>query len=98
MTLIKRGVIYDGCPIAAKGTIRIKDGEVSIDTMHNLMVVDGKNFAALCDGGKNEQGEVKEIDERKYYCYLNFMNCLQFYQCQKYTERKLRSLPLKTRK
>jgi len=63
MTLIKRGVIYDGCPIAAKGTIRIKDGEVSIDTMHNLMVVDGKNFATLCDGGKNEQGEVKEIDE-----------------------------------
>eukprot|EP00026_Physarum_polycephalum_P012478 Phypoly_transcript_12791.p1 GENE.Phypoly_transcript_12791~~Phypoly_transcript_12791.p1 ORF type:complete len:326 (+),score=77.94 Phypoly_transcript_12791:42-1019(+) len=63
MTLMKRGVIYDGCPIVAKGTIRIKNGEISIDTMHNLMAVDGKSFAALCEGGKNEQGEVKEIDE-----------------------------------
>ena len=65
MTLLDRGVIYDGCPIVAKGTIRINNGEISIDTMHNLMAVDGKNFAALCepDGGKNEQGDIKDSNE-----------------------------------
>jgi len=63
MTLMKRGVIYDGCPIVAKGTIRINNGEVSIDTMHDLMAVDGKNFATLCDpNAKNEQGDLKEIE------------------------------------
>lgn len=64
MTLVKRGVIYDGCPIVAKGTIRIKNGEASIESMHNLMAVDGKNFADLCQPGKSrtEQGQLTHTD------------------------------------
>jgi hypothetical protein len=71
VTLMKRGVIYDGCPIVAKGTIRIKDGEISIDTMHNLMAVGGKSFASLCEphGVKNEQGDV--IEESKFCVHFN---------------------------
>lgn len=62
MTLVKRGVIYDGCPIIAKGTVRIKDGDVCIDTKHELMSVDGKNFAYLCEPGKHrtEQGQLTD--------------------------------------
>lgn len=65
VTLMKRGVIYDGCPIVTKGTIRIQNGDISIDTIHNQMLVDGKNFASLCEGGnlKNEQGDIMDVDE-----------------------------------
>lgn len=69
MVLLKRGVIYDGCPIITKGTIRVKDGDLSIDTDHSKMVVDGKNFASLCEPGKfkNEQGEqILSVDECKF--------------------------------
>lgn len=67
MTLLKRGVIYDGCPIVTKGTIHVRDGEISIDTMHDLMLINGKTFASLCVPGsvKDEQGNVKEEDECK---------------------------------
>lgn len=61
--MLKRGIIYDGCPIVTKGTIRVTNGDIAIDTNHNQMLVDGKNFSDLCGSStssRTEQGELKD--------------------------------------
>lgn len=61
MILLQRGVIHDGCEITAKGIVRVKGEEVCIESMHNLVSVDGKTLADLCDPtgvSRTEQGQI----------------------------------------
>lgn len=73
MTLVKRGIIHDGCNIVAKGTVRIKEGDVCIESMHNLIAVDGKNFSELCEPTKyrTEQGQLTTNEDEELKARLN---------------------------
>jgi len=61
--LVKRGEIVDGAVIRARGRVRVRDGEVFIETLHDQIEVEGKNFESMCFGTNSENSTVAQLDQ-----------------------------------
>lgn len=54
--LIASGKIRDGCTLNAQGTVRLRDGEIFIESLRSLVDIDGDNFEKLC--GTRETSDI----------------------------------------